>query len=430
MTKLSLPVIDLQNLEILLVEDDATSRMMLARILEKSGAQVKVASDGNEGLELFKEHHFPIIITDINMPLMSGIELIGEIKKIDATIKAIATSALRDPEHFVAAISTGFSDYILKPLEIDKLLFAVRRAADMQAVRGQLANEQEKFRTVVESLADGISIKDLNYKIIYQNQAMKNMFGHHIGETCYMALGYSEYCPECPTLEALKDGNHHLNCRAINHNGKTMHIETTASVIRDSRGAITGTVEIIRDVSEREDNQAIMRDFAFHDQLTGLANRRLLDDRLDQAFAAAKRNNTSLAVIYLDMDHFKDVNDIYGHEAGDELLILSAKRIKRCCKRDIDTVSRHGGDEFCIVIPDCGSREQIKPLVESILQAFSAPFSLFGQTICMSVSIGVAIFPDNASQPKELQIAADRAMYAAKKAGRNRYCFWEPFANK
>lgn len=430
MTKLSLPVIDLHNLEILLVEDDATSRMMLARILEKSGAQVTVASDGNEGLELFNQHHFPIIITDINMPLMSGIELVHEIKKIDPTIKAIATSALRDPEHFMAAISTGFSDYILKPLEIEKLLFAVKRASEMQAVRSQLANEQEKFRTVVESLMDGISIKDLNYKIIYQNQAMQNMFGNHVGEICYMALGHSEYCPQCPTLEALKDGKPHLNCRAIVHDGKTIHIESSASVIRDSSGVVTGTVEIIRDVSEREHNHAIMQDLAFHDQLTGLANRRLFEDRLDQAFATARRNNSSIAVFYLDLDHFKNVNDKYGHEAGDQLLVLSAKRLKRCCKRDIDTVSRHGGDEFCVVISDCGGRDQLLPLVDSILKAFSEPFSLAGETISMSISIGVAIFPDNATQPKELEIAADRAMYAAKKAGRNRYCFWEPFASK
>lgn len=430
MAKTSIPVIDLQQLEILVAEDDPASRMMLARILEKSGAKVTVASDGSEGLQLFKQHHFPIVITDINMPIMSGIELVHEIKKIDPTIKAIATSALRDPEHFVAAITTGFSDYILKPLEIDKLLFAVKRSSELQAVETQLANEQEKFRTVVASLADGVSIKDLDYKIIYQNQAMKNMFGEHIGETCYIALGHSTYCPNCPTVEALNNGKHHLSCRPIIHNGKTIHIESSASVIRDSKGKISGTVEIIRDVSLRERNQAIMRELAFHDQLTGLANRRLFGDRLDQAFAAARRNHSSLAVIYLDLDHFKEVNDIYGHEAGDKLLILSAERLKCCCKRDVDTVSRHGGDEFCVIITDCGGREQLLPLVESILQAFSEPFPLAGQSINMSISIGLALFPDNASQPKELEIAADRAMYAAKKAGRNRYCFWDSFANK
>lgn len=430
MTKTSIPIIDLKHLEILVAEDDPASRMMLLRILEKSGAEVTVASDGNEGLQLFKQHHVPIVITDINMPGMSGIELIAEIKKIDPTIKAIATSALRDPEHFIEAISTEFSDYILKPLNIEKLLFAVKRCADLQAVQTQLANEQEKFRTLVESLADGVSIKDLNYKIIYQNEAMINMFGKQLGETCYMALGHSTYCPNCPTVEALKNGKHHLNCRAILHDGKTIYIESSASVIRDSKGDVTGTVEIIRDVTLREENQAIIRELAFHDQLTGLANRRLFEDRLLQAFASARRNQTTLAIFYLDMDHFKAVNDIYGHEAGDQLLILSAERLKRCCKRDIDTVSRHGGDEFCIIIPDCGDRDQLTPLLDSILQAFSEPFSLIDQNINMSISIGIAIFPDNASQPKELQIAADRAMYAAKKAGRNRYCFWESFTNK
>jgi diguanylate cyclase (GGDEF)-like protein len=191
----------------------------------------------------------------------------------------------------------------------------------------------------------------------------------------------------------------------------------------------TGSVEIIRDISERINNELTIRDMAFHDQLTGLANRRLFEDRLAQAIANARRSGSQFGLIYLDLDNFKAINDSYGHEAGDLVLVETAMRIKACCKRDLDTISRLGGDEFCIIFTDCGDRKQLTAIVEELLDQFALPFHLPHGEIRVTTSIGISIFPDNGSVIKELEIASDRAMYAAKKAGRNTYRFWEPYPN-
>ena len=164
---------------------------------------------------------------------------------------------------------------------------------------------------------------------------------------------------------------------------------------------------------------------AFHDSLTGLANRRLFEDRLEQCIAKSRRYGLQFGLITLDLDHFKDINDTFGHEAGDLVLRDAAERIKACCKRDLDTIGRQGGDEFSIIFTDCGNREQLATITDELLQEFTLPFHLADKVAKVTASIGVSIFPDNGTEMKELQIASDSAMYAAKKAGRNTCRFWE-----
>jgi len=421
--------IDLAGLELLLVEDNATSALFISRVLLKAGARVVTAHDGIDGFRKFQELRPPIVITDINMPGMSGLELVGKIKALDTDTQVIATSAIRETDCLVSAISLGFSDYFIKPVEIEKLLVAIKRCSEINAVKRQLESEREKFRTVLECLNEGIAIKDLNYRIQYQNKAMIQLFGDRIGAACYEIFGLNEPCADCPTVKVLLDGEPHTGYREYRHNGKTLHIESTASQLKDSFGVVTGTIEKFRDISERIKNEKIIRDMAFHDALTGLSNRRLFEDRLEQAIAKACRYGTKFGLLYMDLDHFKLVNDTYGHETGDQLLLESAERIRLCCKRDLDTISRLGGDEFCIIFADCGDREQLTIIARELLNQFIQPFRLENNVIEMTVSIGISIFPDNGTVMKELEIAADRAMYAAKKSGRNTFRFWEPYSN-
>ena len=287
--------------------------------------------------------------------------------------------------------------------------------------------EQIKFNTVVDCLGEGISIKDLDFRILYQNRSITELFGNLIGKACYENFGLTGPCQDCPTIKTLNDGQVHSACRHYQRDDVTFHIESTASLLRDSRGTVTGSVEIIRDISERIKSEQTIRDMAFHDPLTGLANRRLFEDRLEQAVAKSRRYGMRFGLLSLDLDHFKTINDSLGHEAGDQVLVEAAERIKTCCKRDIDTISRQGGDEFCIIVADCGDKEQLAAIAEKLLIQFSQPFQLADSLLQVSTSIGVSIFPDNGSDKKELEIASDRAMYAAKKAGRNTYRFWEPY---
>jgi diguanylate cyclase (GGDEF)-like protein len=421
------PDIHLEGLDVLLVEDDTVSALLVSNALTRHGARVETASNGIEALARFEEKRYPVIVTDICMPGMDGLELVERVRHLDKNTQIIATSVSFETDCLISAIELGFNDYFLKPLDYDKLLWAVKRCADTFANRQQLEDEQQKFRSVVESLGEGITIKDLEYCITYQNKAMTEMLGDRTGLACYKVFGFEEPCQDCPTILTLKDGQAHTSCRDYLVNGATLHIESTASLIRDSHGMVTGTVEIIRDISERMRTEQTIREMAFLDPLTGLANRRLFEDRLEQAIAKSRRYGMQFGLLTLDLDNFKEINDTFGHEAGDHVLRVAADRLRICCKRDLDTISRQGGDEFCVIITDCEGKGQLSAITDQLLLLFAQPFHLAGSQVTVTTSIGVSIFPDNGTELKELEIASDRAMYAAKKAGRNTCRFWEPF---
>jgi diguanylate cyclase (GGDEF)-like protein len=415
----------LSGLEVLVAEDESTSARIIVRALSKYGARVEVALSGRAALMKFSERHFPLVITDINMPGMNGLELASRIKALDQNTLIIATTIVDDPHYLIKALELGFSDYILKPYSIKKLLLAVERCIEVIAVKRELENERNRFKTVLESLSDGITIKDLDFRVLYQNKSMIKIFGHRLGTACYESFGLNGPCEDCPTVLALQDGMSHSACRVFQRNETTFTIETSASLLRDADGEVSGVVEIIRDVSERTKNEEIIREMAFHDPLTGLANRRLFEDRLEQTIAKAQRHGTKFGLLCLDLDNFKTINDSMGHEAGDMVLVETGERIRSCCKRDLDTISRQGGDEFSIIIDDFGTREQLAAIAEKLINCLSHPIDLSDSTVQVTISIGISVYPANGTNLKELEIAADQAMYAAKKAGRNTFCFWE-----
>jgi len=419
--------IDLNGLDVLVVEDDAASAFLVSHALSKHGARVNTAGNGSEALAMFEKKHCPVIVTDISMPGMDGLELAERIRLLDKDTQIIATSAHSETDCLISAIELAFNDYLLKPFKIENLLWAVKRCADANSERQRLEDERDKFRAVVDSLGEAITIKDLEYRIQYQNRTMTKMFGDRTGSACYSVFGLESPCHECPTIKTLKDGKPHSSCRNYQLDGTSYNIESTASLLRDSRGTVTGTVEIIRDIGERTRNEQIMREMAFIDPLTGLPNRRLFEDRLVQAIAKSRRYGKQFGLLTLDLDNFKEINDSFGHEAGDLVLREASNRIRTCCKRDLDTISRHGGDEFCVIITDCGGKEQLSALADQLLVQFAQPFQLAGSLVKVTTSIGISIFPDNGTERKELEIASDRAMYAAKKSGRNTYRFWEPY---
>jgi diguanylate cyclase (GGDEF)-like protein len=418
--------INLTGLEILLVEEDPTFLHLISQTLRKHGSRVQTALNGFDGLSKFEQHFFPIVITDINLQGMSGLELAGQIKALNPETQIIATSTSYDANCIVSSIELGFTDFFIKPFKIEKLLWAVKKCEDIITTRQHLDDERGKFRAVVESLGEGIAIKDLDYRIQYQNRTMIEMFGDQTGAFCYAAFGLDEPCPGCPTVLAMKDGQTHSSCQIYTLGNKDIHIESTASLIRDTRGVVTGTVEIVRNISERVKNENIIREMAFHDPLTGLANRRLFQDRLEQAIAKSRRYGMQFGLLTLDLDDFKEINDCFGHEAGDKVLREAADRIRACCKRDLDTISRLGGDEFCIICTDCSGREQLRYISEELLNQFELPFRIGDAAVVVTASLGISMFPDNGMEAKELEIASDRAMYAAKKTGRNICMFWEP----
>src|SRR5450759_3823388 len=213
-------------------------------------------------------------------------------------------------------------------------------------------------------------------------------------------------------------GRHRDICTLRRLTDSEAYLAIDAAVIQTTTGP--RTVLVASDVTTWMQSQARLQRLAFEDTLTGLANRALLHDRMAQAIAAARRNAGSFAVLLIDLDRFKPINDIHGHATGDLVLRETARRLQAAA-RAVDTVARLGGDEFVVLLGGDGGREQARLVAERIIQAVTAPLAMHG--LRLGVSIGIAIFPDDGSDPDQLLARADGAMYEAKHRGGNRHAF-------
>lgn len=198
----------------------------------------------------------------------------------------------------------------------------------------------------------------------------------------------------------------------------------TVTVVNDPQGSVSQYVSVFSDITDRKRNEEIIWRQANFDSLTGLPNRHLLHERLERALKAAHGNGTPLAVFFIDLDNFKQVNDTLGHAKGDDLLVEAARRIAEQV-RDTDTIARLGGDEFTVILPDCGGYEDLERVARKLLRALDEPFRLAGSDEThVSGSIGIALYPMDAGDSQTLLKHADQAMYAAKRGGRNRVVYF------
>jgi diguanylate cyclase (GGDEF)-like protein len=198
--------------------------------------------------------------------------------------------------------------------------------------------------------------------------------------------------------------------------------QVTISAIRDRAGAVIRYLAVYADISELKQQQQKVEHLAYHDALTKLPNRLLLEDRLDRALALAVRNGAQVVVCYLDLDGFKPVNDLYGHKAGDIVL----RHVAQCLEEGVrghDTAARLGGDEFVLVLTEVHQQAEWYPVIERVTTAIAEPCDIGeGRRVTVTASVGVAIFPEQGNDPESLLHAADQALYCAKRSGRNRVC--------
>jgi diguanylate cyclase (GGDEF)-like protein/PAS domain S-box-containing protein len=202
--------------------------------------------------------------------------------------------------------------------------------------------------------------------------------------------------------------------------GETFVVHETISVIRDSQNRIINFVAVMMDITEAKQLEAFMRHQAYHDPLTGLPNRALLLERLQQQVALSERHQSQFALLFLDLDGFKAVNDNLGHDIGDLLLVEAARRLQGCVRKS-DTVARLGGDEFVAILYDITIPDGVNAVAQKMIEQLSAPFNLNEHTSCISASIGIAIYPTHGLTADALLQAADGAMYSVKQRGRANY---------
>jgi diguanylate cyclase (GGDEF)-like protein/PAS domain S-box-containing protein len=296
-----------------------------------------------------------------------------------------------------------------------------------------LTLSEKRYRDLLHSMPVGIVVMDTAFRIRYTNRAFDTLIGKPqiplLGRFCFEALGHThEFCTRCPGKQATHDGLPHVGeSRWQRQDGSEIHVRTHAIPQMDAEGKVTGFVEIVMDVTDERTQQEKLEKVAYYDALTGLPNRSLLTQRLDQALRNSQHTGQALAVCVMDLDGFKQVNDTLGHHAGDALLKEIAQRLQLTIRSD-DTAARLGGDEFVLLLGGAGLEPHFEDILRRILDAISRPVSIGAHTAQVSGSIGATLFPGDSSEADQLLRHADQAMYKAKTSGKNRYQIFNPAA--
>lgn len=295
-----------------------------------------------------------------------------------------------------------------------------------------LRNSEMRFRDVLEYAPIGMAIVSLDGSFVQVNHALCEIVGYEKNELetlTFQEITYpDDLAADLSNVGRLLDSeirSYQMEKRYIRKDGQLVWVQLTASILRDSDNKPLHFIAQIEDISERKNMQKYLHQLAHYDTLTELPNRRLFSDRCNQAFAQAKRYHRSMAVMFLDIDHFKDINDNLGHDAGDEILKHVASRLNTCV-RGIDTISRQGGDEFVIVLAEISHPKDAESVAGKIIDTLDEPISFNDEELTVSASIGIAVYPfHEAGDAQELMKKADIAMYSAKSAGRHCYRLYD-----
>lgn len=314
------------------------------------------------------------------------------------------------------------------------LFMQVTDITERKRMEDELFEEKERMRLTLQAIADAVVCTDAQGRVTYVNPAAERLTGwqafdaahHDVDEVIGLRAADGAMPQSSPLHQALAQKRPIPTTRGVvlqRGTGQRFEVEASANLITDRKGRVTGAVAVLRDVGAALALAERMAHLAQYDALTDLPNRLLLRDRAQQAFAQARRDGNLVAVLYLDLDGFKQVNDQLGHDVGDQLLVQFAQRLQSAV-RATDTVCRLGGDEFVLLLPGLANGQQIEPLARKILDACKEPVQLAGQTLPLRVSGGLSLFPAHGQDLDTLARHADEALYAAKRSGRGRVCLY------
>jgi len=350
----------------------------------------------------------------------------GSLDKITAAVEGVHRAAVR----FECSLQRMDEDSFEAELTVAAITHRGHPAAELfvrDITERKLAERQYRLTAAVfETTDEAMMVTDADNRIVTVNPAFERVTGYSaaevLGETPHILSSGRHSPPFYSEMwnQLLGSGHWHGEVWNRRKNGEVYVQRVTLSLIRDAEGKLINHVGVFSDVTDEKQEAERIRYRASYDALTGLPNRSLLHDRLQQALAKAVREQGMLAVLFLDLDGFKPVNDRLGHLAGDQLLMAVAERLHGCV-RESDTVARLGGDEFVIVLPDVAAPEDAAIVAGKVVQSLQEPFELEKATAQIGTSIGIALFPENGTTSEDLIAAADRAMYLAKQAGKARY---------
>ncbi len=371
-------------------------------------------------------HPVDIVLFDLSLSDPEAFAAIGRVRAAAPHVSILLLSGPNDLKA-MKAIRDGAQGYLIKgKIEPNTLMQALGNAAERNC-NEILINEKERAEATLNSIADAVMCTDISGNITFFNPIAGSMMGWPLKDAVGRHLTEIFRIVDASTREPILDplakaasenltGKLPSNCVLIHRDGHQVFIEDSVAPIHDLAGAVTGAVIVFRDVSAAQARSEQMIHLAEHDSLTGLPNRTLFCDRVGQAIALARRHRGRAAVLFLDLDGFKQINDSLGHAAGDKLLQSVAKRLLACV-RDPDTVSRYGGDEFAVLLQDVHRHQDAAATARRVLRALAEVHSVDGHQVHITASVGMSIYPDDGSDAETLVGNADTAMYRAKKNG-------------
>ncbi|WP_426103927.1 putative bifunctional diguanylate cyclase/phosphodiesterase [Massilia sp. TSP1-1-2] len=438
---------------LLLVDDEPRQLASLHDLLRERGYHLHTAATGKDALGLISSLRFDLVLLDLRLPDMSGHAIMDFINEQAIAADVIVMSGDVGIEAAIGALNRGAYGYLRKPYSREELLKTVTNALQQRRLQhanrriaSQLENSEKLYRYLVDSSPDIIYtlnhegrftfINDRAYQLL--GIAREELIGKH-----YTILVHDEdqerarYVFNERRVDERASRNVELRLKCRNGSGHGAERTFSNTLMTISLNAIGmhvpdedvrkleffGTYGVARDITDRKHAEEVISYQAYHDILTDLPNRMLFKDRLGLAVIQAKRKGAELAVMFIDLDRFKLVNDTLGHVKGDELLQQVALRLKECLRRG-DTLARQGGDEFTIVLPELVQREDASAIAQKFLESLHQPFDLDGHEVHISASIGIAVYPHDGESIDELLRHADIAMYQVKALGKNGHSFY------
>lgn len=441
----------LNKSNVLIVDDVASQRNVLEHILSCLDINIIQASSGKEALSAVLNNDFALILMDIEMPGMKGYEVVSLIHSHEQ-FRHIPIVMVTSNDHHSEALhksyEAGAVDYVTKPVNATILTKKVAQFIALDQHRRIAEDSTARLNILLNSVNEGIIGIDLDGNITFSNPKANELLA--IGtesqpenlQDFLVTLdvnepesddseGYSESNRELMDLltsnfyHATRTGRQNLRSSGIwqSSHGEKFHCDYSCDITKDLNGDLEGAVLTFKDTTLEKENEEKLRQLANYDYLTGISNRAYFHDALQNSIARANRTSTNLALMFLDIDHFKFVNDQYGHDTGDQLLQAVSNKLSSILRRN-DLISRLGGDEFAIILQDIPLEFDIVNVAQKILSSVSEPLELNGVKIEVSTSIGIAFYESNSMTMDDLLKAADTAMYEAKSEGRNNYQFF------
>jgi len=397
-------------------------------------AQVKSVYDAEQHLA---KSPVEVVVLDLGIPETNGLEAVRRVQNTAPRAAIVLLCDSDDEPIAVQAIQQGTQDYLMKgQIEPGQLKRALFNAIERKTLEEIQLVEKERAQVTLDCIGDAVICTDAENNITYMNRVAETMTGWQLKDAAGRTMTACVRIVDAITRKVIlnpmakaasqnRTGSLPLNCVLISRYGREVDIEDSVAPIHDRSGQVTGAVIVFRDVSATRALEKELTNSARHDFLTGLPNRMLLNDRIGQAIALARRQRGHAAVLFLDLDGFKNVNDSLGHFIGDKLLQSVAKRLLQCV-RSPDTVVRQGGDEFIVLLQELKHPQDAVFTVARLLRTVADVHSIDSNEIYITTSIGVSIYPSDGQDGDTLIRNADIAMYHAKKNGSQNYRFFRP----